>query len=163
MGRLRDDFENPLFQGAAEEVVELFGMSDVVLYRHTAVDQTGITDPLWNEPTTTIRYAEFKIQAMFMDWQEDMEVTEAGQHQEFRNRIYVAVNHLLKALVPRDANNELVAEGDVIKIHSRGEWREYDIIQVSRTGWINDTDKFTGYELDVVRRDKYTPDRKTGS
>ena len=79
------------------------------------------------------------------------------------NRIYVAVNHLLKALVSRDANNELVAEGDVIKIHSRGEWREYDIIQVSRTGWINDTDKFTGYELDVVRRDKYTPDRKTGS
>lgn len=163
MGRLRDDYEEPLFQCVAEEVVDLFGMEDVVLYRHAVVDQTGITDPLWGEPSTQLRFSEFKIQAMFMDYQEDMEVSEAGEHQEWRNRLYVDLNHLIKALVPRDANNEFIAEGDVIKIHARGEWREYDILQVSRTGWINDSDKFTGYELDVARRDKFLPERKTGS
>lgn len=161
MGRLRDDYENPLFQGVTEEVVDLFGIDDVILYRFATADQTGVTDPLWDEPSTVARFKEYKIKAMFLGYSEDESATEDGFENNITDTIYVALNHLIKAGVPQDARGDYMAPGDVIRIHYKGNALEYDITSADKTGWVNDSDKFTGYDCDVARRGKYMPERKT--
>ena len=163
MGRIRNDYEASLIRGFAEEVVDLFGVDDAILYRFAAVDQTSVTDPLWGEPSTVAKFKEFPIKVRFIDPTTEMETTEQGGHQVWNKRVYIAINHLIRAGVPQDASNDYVAEGDVIAIHTKTGEPDYtlDVIQVERVDWINDSDKFAGYELEVARRDKYHPERKT--
>ena len=161
MGRLRDGYEIPLFQSMSEEVVDLFGMDDVTLHRHNSADNTTPRDPVWDEPyNTTPKYKEYKIKAMHLDFTTNFETTDIGGVDLFENKIYVSLTHLLKAGVPQDETRDYIGEGDLFEIFKKGRNLFYDIIQVDRVGFINDTDEFTGYEVQVKRNLKYVPERK---
>ena len=162
MGRLRDDYERPLWMGITEEVVDLFGVDDVLLFRWSAADNTSNKDPLYSEPNTQVRFKQYKIKCLYLDYVNSAAASSMGLEFEKGNKIYVALAHLLKAQVEPDCKGGLIAEGDTIGLHYRGEYIEYDILQANPTGWVNDSDKFTGYNLDVKRSGKFTPERKTG-
>jgi len=162
MGRLRDDYERPLFLCVAEEVVDLFGVDDVYLFRWEAADNVSIKDPLWDEPTTTAAFKRFVIKAAFQDYAGSDVATESGREIDTDCRIFIALNHLTKAQVPLDRFGDWVVEGDVVGLHYRGEYTEFDLVEVERDGFVNDSDKFTGYVCQGKRREKYVADRKTG-
>lgn len=161
MGRLRGCEEQPLFQDISEEVVDLFGVDDVLLFRYSSVDQSPVTDPLWNEPTTTVRFKPYKIKALYTDYQNDNNPSEIGEDTVYTNFIWLSLNHLIKAGVKKDSQNEYVSEGDAIRLFYKGDTIEYFIIRAQRTGFINDTEHPTGYTLDVKRNLKYVPERAT--
>lgn len=161
MGRLRDDYENPLFQNTSEEFVDLFGVDDVRFFRFSAADNISGRDPLYDEPTTTVQYIEFKIKCLVTEKTDGADPTPVGQDLDHGATIYVALNHLIKAQVPPDLQGDYIAEGDVIGINYRGEYFEFDIIVCDREGWLNNSDKFVGYTLDCKRKEQYVSQRKT--
>lgn len=165
MGRLRDDYEFPLMCNTSEEVVDLFGVDDAYLFRFSAADNNTIKDPLWDEPMVTggAAYRKFKIKCMFLEYDNTTDASEEGSEAYSNNEIYVSRNHLLKAQVPPDVDGELVSEGDSIGIHYKGDYIEYDITDADHDGYLNNSDKFSGYRLTVVRREKFIPERKTQS
>lgn len=162
MGRLRNDYERPLFMGVSEEVVDLFGVDDVAFFRFSSADNISGRDPLYDEPTTTVQYKQYTIKCLVTEKTDDADPTEFGTEHSYGSSIYVALNHLIKAQVTPDLSGDYVSEGDVIGINVRGEYFEFDIINADRDGWINDSDKFVGYNLECKRRDKYVSQRKTG-
>lgn len=162
MGRLRGDYEAPLFRSIAEEVTDLFGVGDAYIYRFSSADNLSVKDPLWSEPMTTARFTKYPIKLNFSDYSDSTDSDEAGRDAYLDVNVYIALNHLIKAQVPRDAEGEYVTEGDVVGFHWRGEYVEVDVIAANRDGWVNDSDQFTGYTLTCKRRDKYVTERKTG-
>lgn len=161
MGRIRDDYEHPLLRSMAEEIVDLFGVDDAYLYRWEAADNLSIKDPLWDEPTTTAAFKRFTLKVRFSDYQGTEEPSDQGREIETDCSIYISVNHLMKAHVPLDHYGDWVVEGDVVGLHFRGEYTEFDLVSVERDGFVNDSDKFTGYVCQGKRREKYIADRKT--
>lgn len=162
MGRLRGDYEAPLMRGVAEEVVDLFGVPDAFLFRFSSADNLSNKDPLWSEPSTTARFTRYPIRLSFSDYTGATDADDGGRDMSLEVGIYLALNHLLKAQVPKDGEGEYVTEGDVIGFHQRGVYVEVDVLSVEHDGWVNDTDSFTGYTLQCKRRDKYVTERKTG-
>lgn len=160
MGRLRDDYEVSYIRDVSEEVIDLFGTDDVILYRFNPCDNAETRDPLYDEPTTTLKYRAYAIKALYLDWQDDFLSGSQGSEKNFSNKIYVSLNHLLAANVPISADKEYIEEGDIIELHHRGDKVIYDIIQVDREGYVNNSDKFVGYTLDVKRNSKFVPERK---
>lgn len=162
MGRLRDDYENPLHRCIAEEVIDLFGVDDVFLFRWEAADNISIKDPLWDEPTTTVAFKKFVIKASYQDNGSGTDnATESGREMETEIQIFISLNHLTKAQVPTDRFGDWLVDGDVVGLHYRGEYTEFDLLEVQRDGFVNDSDKFTGYACQGKRREKYVADRKT--
>lgn len=161
MGRLRDCYEAPLFNSISEEVVDLYGVEDCYLYKFGTVDQRPVTDPLWGEPTGTARFKRYKIKCLFQDFTDHSNESEMGTDHTWESKIYVSVNHLIAAGVPKNKDGDHIDEGDAIRIHYKGDAKEYFVLQSDRTGWVNDSDQFTGYDLDVKRNDKYKPERAT--
>lgn len=161
MGRLRDDYENPLFQCIAEEVVDLYGVDDAYIYRFWSQSAANLADkdPLWGEPSTKVKYTRYKIKLMFLEYDDDETPNESGYHDQLTNKIYIAVNHFIKAGVPKDHNGDFCSPEDRIRVHYLGDQVEYFVTNVDRVGWINDTDKYTGLELTVNRNTKFVPER----
>lgn len=162
MGRLRNDREAPLFRGVAEEVVDLFGVPDAYLFRFSSADNLSNKDPLWSEPSTTARFTRYPIKVSYSDYDDSTDADDAGRDMTLDVNLYVSLNHLLKAQVPKDGDGDYVTEGDVVGFHWRGEYIEADVLVANHDGWVNDTDSFTGYTLTCKRRDKYVTERKTG-
>lgn len=163
MGRLRDDYECALFNSVSEEVVDLFGVDGVRLFKHNAADNITGRDPLWDEPSPHVKYKEFEIKALWLDWKDDPEPGAEGFGHTWENTIYVALTHLLKAGAPLDDQNDYVSEGDMIFVFNGNKEFYYDVISVERAGWINDSSQFTGYNLTVKRNRQFYPERKLGS
>lgn len=160
MGRLRDDYECALFNSVSEEVVDLFGIDGAKLYKYLPADNITNRDPLWDEPSPHVRYKVFEVKCMFLDYHDAPNESPEGFHTNFENKIYIALNHLLKAGVASDLDNEYISEGDMIFVFDGKREFYYDVLNVDRTGWINDTSQFTGYELDVKRNGTFAPERK---
>ena len=167
MGRLRNDRDAALFHRIAGEVSDLFGTADMTLYRYFGAEDDNIArkDPLWDEPTTVAAFEAYKLTGFWFDWNSSNDQTEHGRDEEIDATAYVAVHHLVASGVILDPDLEYVSVGDVLAIHDKcGHGRfDYDILQTNRVGWVNNSDKFTGYNLDLKRRDKYVPERKTRS
>jgi len=163
VGRLRGDYEAPLMRSVAEEVNDLFGVNrDSYLFRWSPANNNTIKDPLWDEPTSTARFVRYPIQVHYSEYDRTTESDDSGRDRSLDVSIYISLNHLIKAQVPKDAEGESVAPGDVVGFHWRGEYVEVDVIEAKRDGWVNDSDSFVGYRLDCKRRDKYVSERKTG-
>lgn len=163
MGKLRHAEDQAYFHSIAEEVVDLFGVDDAVLYRFAPADNETTRDPLYDEPVLghTVKYLSYVLSMMFFDYLDTPEVGAGGLLETIQARGYISVTHLLGASVPTDARGDYLAEGDIVAFHTGSSQKIiYDIIDVTRTGWINDSSAFTGYDLTLKRSSKYLPDRK---
>lgn len=165
MGRLRGDKDAANFLRVAAEVTALFGASDCTLYRHFGAqnENIAIKDPVWDEPSTTPVYKAYDLPCSWFGMDNVTDASEMGRDETQSSRAYIALLHLIEAGVTRDESKDYVDTGDILSIHSRcgHETQVYDIVQVTRSGWVNASDKFTGYDLEVKRRLKYVPERKT--
>lgn len=165
MGRLRGGNEAAYFQKIAAEVTELFGTLDCSLYRHYGAEDTNLAlkDPVWDEPSTTPAYKKYDLPCSWFGQDSLVDASEFGRDITQSSRAYLALLHLIQAGAPLDQSNDYVETGDILAIHNRcgHEVEIYDIIQVVRAGWVNSSDQFTGYDLELKRRDKYVPERKT--
>ena len=167
MGRLRGDRDAALFCRIAAEVTDLFVTVDCTLYRYFGAEDENLArkDPLWDEPTTVAAFEAYELPCFWFDWNSNNDQTEHGRDEEIDARAYLTTVHLEAAGVIVDPDGERVTVGDVISIHDKcGHGRyDYDILQTNREGWVNNSDKFVGYVLNLKRRDKYVPERKTRS
>jgi hypothetical protein len=162
VGRLRHDRDARLFHNIAEEVVDLFGVDDCTLYRWYSADNETNRDPLYDEPTcgTSKRFVKYLVKAMFFDLMDTPHASEFGLWHEDEAAGYISVMHCEGAGVPRDAKNEHVGEGDVLGLHTKSFGTIYfDIVQSVRTGFINDSGSWTGYDLKLRRTSVFDPTR----
>lgn len=164
MGRLRSDRDAAFICSIADEVTELFGTENSSLYRYYGRWPENLSgkDPVWDEPSSTAFFERYDLPCQWFDWNSSDNENPQGRGEEIDATGYVTLNHLKAAGVPVDPGGEYVAVGDVLAVHTGcgGETFFYDIIQTNREGWINSTDKFTGYSLELKRRNKYVPERK---
>lgn len=164
MGRLRSCEDTDFIASITDEVTELFGVEDAGLYRYSAVWPENIArkDPLWDEPNTTPAYKLFNVPLMWFDWASVDSASEFGDDSEIDASAYISRNHLISAGVPPDHDLDYVNAGDILVIHNKCGHQKlyYDIVQSDRDGWINSTDQFTQYKLQLKRRQKYDPERK---
>ena len=167
MGRLRSGKDAAFLCRVAKEVTDLFGTADGTLFRFSAAEDENlaIKDPLWDEPELgeTVAFESFDLPVAWSDWNSSVGVGSLGREDEIDAIGYLTVGHLLAAGVPKDSDGEFVGPGDVLSIHSKcgHEEFQYDILQTNRDGWVDSSDQFTGYQLELKRRDKYLPERKT--
>jgi hypothetical protein len=165
MGRLRSGKDAEYFCRVAAEVTELYGTSDAILYRYFGKEDENLTgkDPIWDEPTTTAFFESYPLPIQWFDYASISNASEHGRDQEIDATAYITVTHLVAASVPLDPDKEYVAAGDTLAIHTDcgNERIEYDIIQINRDGWVDSSDVFVGYSIELKRRDKYVPERKT--
>ena len=162
MGRLRHSEDARIFHDIAEEVVDLFGVDDCALYRWYEADNSTNKDPLYDEPScgTTRRYKKYVIKAMFFNLSDTPHVSELGMWHEDEADGYVSVMHLEGAGIQKDSKNEHVSEGDVLGYHTHSFGTIYfDVIQSVRTGFINDSGNWTGYEIKLRRTTVFDPER----
>ena len=96
---------------------------------------------------------------MFLQHSDEFEPGEMGGHVQYTDRIYIALNHLKKAGIPENNLGDFVSEGDMIKVFKRNRVFFYNIIQADRAGFINNSEAFTGYELQVNLNEKYMTER----
>jgi hypothetical protein len=160
MGRLRDGTDAPLWKSINEEVIDLFGNEDGILHRLDMDASCATKDPLWNEPTDTASYAQYKIPFLIQDWTTPIEVDDTGAEHMWESTIYVSRAHLEKVGVPRDSGGDYIRPGDFIQCWFKGDRIYWYIIAVDRQGFVNDSDYWNQYSLVCRRSTKYTPERE---
>lgn len=159
MGRLRDGYDSPLWRSVSEEVIDLFGNEDGVLHRQGGADACATRDALWDEPTGSVKYEEFKIPFLIQDWQTPIDVDDSGFEQRYEATIFVTRAHLDKAGVPKDGGGDQIRPGDVLECWFKGDRIFWGITGVDRQGFVNDSDYWTGYILTASRTTKFVPER----
>lgn len=143
-----------------EEIVDLYGIDDAVLYRWSAADNLTNKDPLYSEPTTTPQYKPFKTKCHRLDPDQDTPSDPEGRDENYSAKLFMALNHLLQAHIPPDDQGDYVNVGDVLLLYIKTVPIHYDIVKTNKSGYINDTSRFSGYDLTCVRREKFSPERK---
>lgn len=160
MGRLRDGFDAPLWRDINEEVIDLFGNEDGILYYFDKCRSNGSVDPLYGEPAgTNPTYLKFKIPFIMQDWSTPIDVDETGKEVTYESIIFISRAHLDKAGVPKDAVGDQVRPGDVFEAWFQGDRIFWDIIGVDRQGFVNDSDYWTQYIITARRNDRFQPER----
>jgi len=167
MGRLRSGKDAAYFCRVAAEVTELYG-AEGILYRYFGKEDENLTgkDPIWDEPTTTAYFEPYPLPIQWFDYRSLVDTVEHGQASEIDAVAFLTLAHLIAAGVPIDPDKQYVAVGDTLAIHAAGcgeEKLEYDIIQLNREGWVDSSDNFVGYSVELKRRDRYVPERKTAN
>lgn len=164
MGRLRHDEDFGFLKSIAEEVTDLFG-TDCVLHKHFQADQVPTRDPLWDEPAVghTVQRKLYKLKMNFFNYDENPVANQNGFHYEVDVKGYVTLQHLLDAGIERDPTGDYIAEGDIIEVNP-GTWNViyYDVINTNKTGWVNTSHQFTGYELALKVNSRYKAERQEG-
>lgn len=167
MGRLRSGKDADYFCRIAGEVTDLFGTDDAILYRYFGKEDENLTgkDPIWDEPTTTAFFESYPMPVQWFDYTTISNESEHGRDEETDATAFLTVAHLIAAGVPVDPDKQYVSVGDTLAIHTDcGHLKlEYDILQVRREGWVDSSDNFVGYSVELKRRDKYVPERKTST
>lgn len=161
MGRLRNGYESELFLGVAEEVVDLFGMEEVILYR---LDPDGICadySGVYGEVTTDRQYKAYKTKAHYQEITDDFQISEMGETNIYNSTVFFALRHLKGSGVPVDETREYIGEGDFVIFFWRGERIAFDVIDVKREGYVNNSDTFVGYTCQVKRNTRFVPERNT--
>lgn len=161
MGRLRDGYENPLFQHYSTEMVDLFGTDEVILYRFDEKMSDDNSDPLWDEYSPKPKYRPFKIKA-FRTMPESDSPTNSpqGRNVETTTTVTVARGHLDMAGVPSDVDGVQVRPGDIFLFFEKGDALYFDVIKSNYRGYVNNTDARTFVECECLRKDKFTAERK---
>lgn len=166
MGTLLTGIERSLFDNISLEVMTLAGTDSPILWKfaeRVGNAVSGYADCLYEEPVSGSKhYIPFKVLCYFEAKDRSIEVGDDGLVGSTAGRITFVRKNLENARVPLDENANHISEGDIIQLWSQNRLRTwyFDIINVNRDGWQNDSDNFTQYVADVVRNDSFTPERK---
>ena len=160
MGRLRSECDLAYLRKISAETVDLFGVDDAILYKIDADARCRTKDALYSEPSDGLAFVAYKIKANFTEIADTHEASELGETDVFTNVAFVSWNLLEQAGVPLDDIGDHISEGDLIELFYKGARLIYDIKQVDRAGYHNNTQYWTGYNLTLDRNSKYYPDRK---
>ena len=119
-------------------------------------DRSANVDPLYNEPVDWSYKGPFRLRAsvQFVEWDNrDESVRDEGYESSWDATVGIAKlnwdRFVGEGYVPKTS--------DVLKVNGR--W--WDVaMKTGESGAVLDTDKFVGYQLGLVARSKFTPDRK---
>jgi hypothetical protein len=161
MGRLRNGYESELFLGVAEEVVDLFGMDEVILYRLDRASACPEYNGVYGEISGDRKFIAYKTRAHYQEITDEFQVSERGETDIYNSTVFFALRHLIGAGIPRDDSREYMQEGDIVIFFWRGERIAFDIIDVKREGYINNSDTFVGYTCQVKRNSSFIPERNS--
>lgn len=161
MGRLRDGFENPLFQHYGSEIVDLYGNDDMILFRYDEEASKENIDPLWKEYAPNAKYVGYKVKGFLTEFtRETSTASPHGKDTEFDAKVTISREHLDKSGVPKDIDGQMVREGDILLINELGDAYYFDLLNVERKGYVNQSDQWLFLDLTCKRREKYVPERK---
>ena len=167
MGSLLNGAEKGLFDSIALEVMALAGTDSPILWKF--MERVGSTpaanaiDCLYQEPVDGSKhYVPFRVLCYFEGKDRSTEVSDEGLVGLTAGSVTFVRKNLESAKVPLDDQANHLSEGDVIQLWSQNKLRTwyFEITNVNRDGWQNDSDNFTLYVCDVIRNDSFTPERK---
>lgn len=148
MGFLLDDYEKDFMSGIAREIINLSGTT----IRHYSMQRSNmVIDPIYNEPVQgDWDYTVYEYRAYFEKGELSIEAEESGVVNVYDARSIVAKQEIL------DKQGQAPKIGDKIEVYGIF----YDVVQVGKQGYINDTSEFVQYELLLKRNDTFKPERR---
>lgn len=162
MGILLNDREAAWFDNTAVEVTVLAGVDNTVLWHFVAFPAgvSGTVDCLYSEPTDgSQHYFPFKVLGWFEAPTQTQEASELGLDVYSEGRFYFVRKDLECNRVPPNENGDRVATGDIVQIFKKGKFWYFDLKNVERTGWVTDSQTWTHYVCDMIRREDFIPER----
>lgn len=183
MGLLLNGGEKFLFDDRNVEILRLTGVDDCVLWHFIAYPTAeliaalppdaqayipldsvsgGVIDCLYDEPMSGSKhYAPFKVLGYYEEPTLTDTVADSGSDFVFEGRMWFSRKNLEDAQIPPEpVHNDLVQVGDIAQIFKAGRYFYFEIRNITRTGWVHDSQEFTQYVCDVVRNDSFVPERK---
>lgn len=163
MGFLLNGSERAWFDSVAIEVLKLAGVDNCVLWKFATNNSvSGSTDCIYEEPVVGSKhYTSFPCLGSFEAPTQTQEATEMGLNAFSEGRMYFSKKNLEDLKVPADpVLGDRVVAGDVVQLFRTGRFWYFDLKNVERTGWINDSQEFTHWVADMVRNEDFTPERK---
>lgn len=122
---------------------------------------SGSIDLMYGEPIAGSKhYIPYRIHAFFERPTNSFETPDEGLQNIKESRIIVSRRIAERAKVPADKEGFHVRVGDIFQFFRRGKGFMFEVKNVEKDGWINDSDTWTQYVADVVYNSTFTPDRK---
>lgn len=167
MGTLLTGKEKSLFDSINREILGLAGADNVVLWSFLASVASGDVDPLYAEPVPgTNHYAPYKVLAYFERPAVVSEGADGGLDITLEGRVYFSRRDLEVAkVIPEGDTSEkdLIKPGDIFELFSKGRSWYFELKNVERDGFVNDSEVFTQYVCDFERARSFIPERKLPS
>lgn len=163
MGILLNDSEAAWFDNTALEITTLAGVDNTVLWHFVAFpvgSVSGTVDCLYSEPQPGSKhYFPFKVLGWFEAPTMTQEASELGLDIYSEGRFYFVRKDLENNKVPPDDLGNHVSPGDIVQIFRKGKFWYFDLKNIERTGWANDSQVWTHYVCDMIRREDFNPER----
>lgn len=130
----------------------------------------SIRDPLYSEPENRIWAGPFRIKALVKLPDDVLEVREEGGRRTWTGKVIIP-----RLLVEQANMPAWPGEGDILRIWQIPFWDAeamgddvnvpgtglyFDVTQVNNAGFPFDNANFTRFEMDIVRRNEFTPERR---
>jgi hypothetical protein len=190
MGILLNDSEQAWFDNTAVEVTTLAGVDNTVLWNFVALpiferpcypdvsgcvpyvphapqiplvypDQYGPVDTLYGEPNPHSKhFFPFKVLGWFEAPTQTQEASDQGLNVYSEGRFYFVRKDLENNKVPQNENGDRIKTGDIVQMFKKGKFWYFDLKNVERTGWVTDSETWTHYVCDIIRREDFIPERK---
>jgi hypothetical protein len=164
LGTLLNGKEKKLFDSINLEMMTLAGAQrvckDILLWAFQTPTTSTHKDALYDEPNSKASYKSYSVKIFFERPITETSATDEGLEQSFSGRAWFSRKDLELAKVAKDYKGNHVKEGDTFELFHKGNRIFYEIINVDREGIVNDSDVFTQYTVDFVRRQHFIPERK---
>lgn len=172
MGTLLNGSEQKFFDNVALEVLTLAGTPDPVLWKFFSVlpstpisSVSGQIDCIYSDPVSGSKHylAYSKGLMCYFEKPDSLfDATDQGLTEKNEGRMWLARKNLEALKVPLDVEGDHVTAGDIIQLWSKNKIRTwyFEVVQVEREGFENDSDVFTHYACNVVRNHNFKPERK---
>src|SRR5580700_5325612 len=144
MGTLLNGSEKLLFDNIAVEVTKLVGVEYCYLWKFNAYPSVSGGDPdcLYGEPadgTNYLHYTQFRVLGFYKEPEQIGDATDQGLNTTIEGQMYFVRKNLEQMRIPIDQFGDLVSIGDIVQIFRSGHFWYFDLKEIKRTGWINDS------------------------
>jgi hypothetical protein len=173
MGSLLNGKERAFFDSVNQEIVRLAGTDDPVLWKFykslpASLATVANSDCLYEEPVAGsknyISYKGTPTVPLLVSFEQPTRTEEAGDNglvTRFESRITIPRSNLEQLKIPVDDLSNHIGVGDIIQVWSKSKHSWYfEVINVERDGFENDSDVWTQYSLECVRNENFVPEKK---
>jgi hypothetical protein len=166
VGTLLNDRERYLFDSIALDLLRLVCVNNCILYKFNAypsVSGYSPVDCLYGEPVEGLNpehYKPYQVLAYFQEPSHSTDGTDGGEQKIIDGRIFFARKNLEQLRIPANSMGDLVDAGDIVRLFRQGVFWYFDLRNIERTGWVNDSQVYTHYACDVIQNTDFLPERK---
>jgi hypothetical protein len=180
VGTLLNSAEQKFFDSVSIEVLTLAGTHTPILWKFSKTGNatasnimsvSGLIDCLYEEPRIPSSlpansklkvYTPYTVLCFFERPTHVFDAQDTGLNERTEGKFWLSRLDLENKKVPLNEVGYHVQPGDVIEIWSKVQNKPwyFEFISVERDGFEHDSEVWTHYEIDAVRNESFTPERK---